>query len=69
MKIEYDPERDLLYIYFAEAETKAAQTITTTPGVYADFDKKGKLIGIEVIEASKVMGKKIEFKLPELTAA
>jgi uncharacterized protein YuzE len=69
MKIEYDPERDLLYIYFAEAETKAAQTITITPGVYADFDKKGKLIGIEVIEASKVMGKKIEFKLPELTAA
>jgi uncharacterized protein YuzE len=69
MKIEYDPERDLLYIYFAEAETKAAQTITITPGVYADFDKKGKLIGIEVIEASKIMGKKIEFKLPELTAA
>jgi len=22
MKIEYDPERDLLYIYFAEIETK-----------------------------------------------
>lgn len=69
MKIEYDPERDLLYIYFAEAETKAAQTITIAPGVHADFDKDSKLIGIEVIEASKVMGKKIEFKLPELTAA
>ena len=24
MKIEYDPERDLLYIYFAEPEKKSA---------------------------------------------
>lgn len=69
MKIEYDPERDLLYIYFAEAGTKAAQTITVTPGVHADFDKDSKLIGIEVIEASKIMGNKIEFKLPELSIA
>jgi uncharacterized protein YuzE len=69
MRIEYDPERDLLYIYFAEAATKASQTVTITPGVFADFDKRGKLIGIEVLEASEMMGKKIEFKLPELTAA
>ena len=59
----------MLYIYFAESETKAAQTITVTPGVHADFDREGKLIGIEVLEASKVMGKKIEIKLPELSAA
>lgn len=69
MKIEYDPARDLLYIYFAEVEVKAARTETISPGVHADFDKDSKLIGIEVVEASKVMGKKIEFKLPELTAA
>ena len=69
MKIEYDPDRDLLYIYFAEIETKAAQTVTITPGVHADFDRDGKLMGIEVLEASKVMGKKIEIKLPELSVA
>lgn len=68
MKIEYDPERDLLYLLFAEVDTKAAQTITVKPGVHADFDKTGKLIGIEVIDASTIMGKKIEFKLPELSA-
>jgi len=67
MKIEYDPDRDLLYICFAELETKAAQTVTITPGVHADFDRDGKLMGIELIEASKVMGKKIEIKLPELS--
>jgi len=42
---------------------------TSSPGVHADFDRDGKLMGIEVIEASKVMGKKIEIKLPELSAA
>jgi len=68
MKIEYDHERDLLYIYFSEINTKAAETITITPGVHADFDREGRLIGIEVIEASKVMGNKIEFKLPEYTS-
>ena len=69
MKIEYDPERDLLYIYFADTEKKSAETVTIKPGVHADFDKDGKLIGIEIIDASELMGKKIEFALPEHTAA
>ncbi len=66
MKIEYDPGRDLLYIYFADPSTKAAETITITPGVHADFDRDKKLIGIEVLDASEIMGGKIEFGLPEL---
>lgn len=68
MKIEYDPERDLLYIYFAEPDKKAAETVTIKPGVHADFDKTGRLIGIEVLDAKELMGKKIEFDLPELSA-
>lgn len=68
MKIEYDPERDLLYLYFAEPEKKAAETVTIKPGVFADFDKDGKLIGIEVLDAKELMGKKIEIDLPELSA-
>jgi len=69
MKIEYDPERDLLYIYFAEPEKKSAETITIKPGVYADFDQDGKLIGIEVIDAKEILGRKIEFELPQLSVA
>ena len=69
MRIEFDHERDLLYIYFAEPGSKVTKTITVTPGVHADFDRDEKLVGIEVIEASKVMGEKIEFKLPELSSA
>jgi len=69
VKIEYDPERDLLYMYFADPEKKSAETVTIKPGVYADFDKDGKLIGIEVIDAKEILGRKIEFELPQLSIA
>ena len=68
MKFEYDPDRDLLYIYFTEPSAKAAKTVTVMPGVHANFNVEGKLIGIEVIDASEVMGNKIEFTLPEVHA-
>lgn len=63
MKIEYDPERDLLYIWFGAVGTKAAQTMTVTPGVHADFDAGGKLVGLEVIEATEVLGKRVQFEV------
>ncbi len=69
MKIEYDPVRNLLYVYFKEPLAKAAKTVTITPGVHADFDRDEKLMGIEVIDASEVLGGKIEFKLPEVIHA
>ncbi len=65
MRIEYDPVRDLLYMYFASLDAKAAETITVAPGVHADFGRNGKLLGIEVIDASQIIGKKIEFGLSE----
>lgn len=69
MRVEYDPVRDLLYIAFAGPGVKAAKTITVMPGVHADFSAGGKLIGIEVIDAAEVVGKKIEFTLPEAPPA
>lgn len=69
MKIEYDPVRDLLYLYFASPDIKAAETITIKTGVNADFDKNGKLIGLEIIEALELIGKGIEFTLPEVVSS
>jgi uncharacterized protein YuzE len=63
MKMEYDPTRDLLYIWFGVPGTKAAQTETVTPGVHADFDREGKLLGIEVLDASDVMQNKVQFEV------
>lgn len=56
MKIEYDPVRDLLYIWFGVPGEKAARTETVVPGVFADFSSEGKLIGIEVLDASELLG-------------
>ena len=63
MKIEYDPKLDLLYISFGTPGEKAAQTVTVVPGVHADFNTKGKLIGIEVLDASEVLGKSVQFEV------
>jgi uncharacterized protein YuzE len=63
MKMEYDPVRDLLYIWFGVPGTRAAQTTTVTPGVHADFDSKGKLLGIEVLDASEVLQRKVQFEV------
>ncbi|MDI6732191.1 MAG: DUF2283 domain-containing protein [Candidatus Margulisbacteria bacterium] len=68
MKIDYDPVRDLLYLCFSASTAKAAKTVTIVPGIMADFDKRKKLIGIEVLEASRVVGKEIEFGLPHITS-
>ena len=57
MKVQYDSERDLLYLLLASDERKAARTETVAPGVHVDFDRDGKIIGIEVVEASTVVGK------------
>jgi uncharacterized protein YuzE len=54
MKIEYDPQRDLLYIWFGAAGTTAAQTTTVSPGVQADCDARGKPIGLEVLDATEI---------------
>jgi len=63
MKIEYDPVRDLLYLWLREPGTKAARTIAVTPGVHADLDASDKLIGLEIIDAEEIFGEKVQFEI------
>ncbi len=63
MKIEYDPKRDLLYIWFGTVGTKAAQTATIAAGVHADFNAEGKLIGLEVLDATEILGHSVQFEI------
>lgn len=65
MRFEYDSTRDLLYIRFSKIGAPVAKTETVSPGVHADFDENDKLMGIEVIDATDIMGSSIEFKLPK----
>ena len=51
MMIEYDKKADAVYIYLQEKE--AAKTIELSEIVKIDLDKEGKLIGIEVLNATQ----------------
>ena len=51
MKIEYDKEVDALYIRIQEKEV--ARTQEVSDGVNLDFDEQGRLIGLEIVGASK----------------
>jgi uncharacterized protein YuzE len=51
MKIEYDTKVDALYIRIQEKEV--ARTQEVSDGVNLDFDGEGRLIGLEVLGASK----------------
>ncbi len=63
MKIEYDSEHDLLYLWMATPGTKAARTETVTPGVHADFDKQDRLIGLEILDAAEILGNRLQFEV------
>ena len=59
MRITYDPQVDALYIRFEEG------TVTTkhlSEGIAADFDSKGGLAGIEILDALKRFGDKQTLK-------
>lgn len=51
MRITYDPEVDALYIRFKKG-TSSTQHLAE--GIAADFDADGHLVGIEILDASKV---------------
>ena len=63
MKVEYDSARDLLYVWFAVPETRAARTEPLAPGVHVDFDAQGKLVGIEVLDAAEILGGSLQFEV------
>ena len=50
-KIEYDKTIDALYVYVSQG--KIDRTIAIDHRVMFDVDKKGKIIGIEILDASE----------------
>ena len=56
MKISYDKTADAMYIYLRKG--KVAKTVKINNRVFVDVDKKGNVIGIEMLDVSHQIPKK-----------
>ena len=70
MRIHYDKKADALYIRFSEEKYFVSEELKE--GFIADLDKKGKLIGLEILDVSENLPKeslkKVSFELLEKQA-
>jgi uncharacterized protein YuzE len=53
MRVEYDPEVDVLSVLLSDAPV--AESDQEKPGVILDYDRAGNVVGIEILDASKRM--------------
>jgi uncharacterized protein YuzE len=70
MKIRYDPKVDALYIRLRDGEIDESDEVSE--GVVMDYDNAGLLMGIEILDASRVLGgreMKVELALSDASAA
>ncbi len=51
MKVIYDPDVDVLRIFFRDAPIEESDQ--DKPGVILDYDKDGNMVGMEVLNASQ----------------
>ncbi|MBN1308296.1 MAG: DUF2283 domain-containing protein [Chitinispirillaceae bacterium] len=51
MKVIYDPEVDVINIILKKASI--AESDESRPGIILDYDKKGNVVSIEILDASK----------------
>jgi uncharacterized protein YuzE len=53
LKIEYEPEVDVLTVYLREPETSLSYSNETEPGIVLNYAENGHLASIEILDASK----------------
>lgn len=59
--VKYYPENDVLHVLIEAG--KEAKSVEIEPGVTAELSKRGKLIGIEMLDVSKYLRKLIQQRL------
>lgn len=61
MKLEYDKKADAAYIYlkYPIEDNEVKKSLELNENITIDLDSSGKLIGIEILNASKVLNKEI----------
>ncbi|MBI5220910.1 MAG: DUF2283 domain-containing protein [Candidatus Liptonbacteria bacterium] len=58
MNIQYDKNVDALAIHFNQR--RCAESDEVAPGIILDYDRRGKVVGIEILDASRQFSR--EFK-------
>lgn len=56
-KIYYDKKTDVLWIFVKSGPEDEHREVA--PGISVELDKKGELLGIEILDASKILGSKL----------
>jgi uncharacterized protein YuzE len=51
MKLEFDPAADAAYFEISAVEVETSKEIE--PGIIADYDAEGRLVGIEILSMRK----------------
>jgi uncharacterized protein YuzE len=51
MVVKYNKESDVIYIQFSDAQVSESEE--DKPGVILDYDYRGNIIGIEILNASQ----------------
>jgi uncharacterized protein YuzE len=57
VRVEYDKRADAMYIWLRKAKYDVSEELAEN--VVLDLDRKGRIIGIEVLDASKNLGKEL----------
>jgi len=61
VQVEYDRKADAMYIWLRKAKYDISEELAEN--VILDLDKNGRIIGIEVLGASKNLGKDLVMKI------
>ena len=69
MKVRYDQDVDALYIELRHLEPGTAENRVLTEEITLDYGPDGKLAGIEVIDASAVLGEELDRVTLEISPA
>ncbi len=64
MKVNYDPKTDTLSFLLKE-NTAVAESDEEKPGVILDYDERGDLVSLEILDASRRVteARKIDFQI------
>jgi uncharacterized protein YuzE len=61
VRVEYDPKADAMYVWLRKARYEISEELAEN--VIIDLDKSGRIIGIEILDASKNFGKELVSKI------